>query len=75
MRRLDHGKSPNSEDGKRVETWTQNRPDRARRFHEWDSELFDEDKGDIENHVVFLNINFSVTGAGNNSHRKFQRIY
>ena len=74
IRRLDHGRSQISERGEWVEMRRRERPNRARRFREWDPEFSDEDKGNIGNNVVFTKIYFFVTEAGNNLHRKFQSI-
>ena len=59
---------------KRIETRTQECFDRARWFHELDSEFSDEDKRNIGNNV-FTKMSFSVTEVENNSHTLFQRVY
>ena len=51
---------------------TQRRSNRARWTHELDSELFDDDKENIGNDVMFTRIYSSLTEAGSNSHRQIQ---
>ena len=74
IRRLDHGRS-------QFWTWKSSRDadtqryNRARWFHEWDSEWSDEDERDIGNNVVFTKISFSVTDVCNNLHKQSQRVY
>ena len=51
------------------------RSSRARKCHELDPELSDEDKGNIGTNFVSMKIYSSVTEVGNNSHRQFRSIY